>query len=132
MLTLRCAPQIPANAVKFSTFNWNAILKRLQQMFITGTTCPDRLDWSAAPDKHTVSQGYRGASNKSAGSFLVTRGSLAPQVDVTALAAPHFYPAWSQSPLTVAASATPFRKYDMSCSLLSSDQVRSQAPPVGT
>lgn len=125
VLTLRSAPQIPADAVKFSTFNWNAILKRLQQMFVTGTTCPDRLDWSAAPDKASVSQGYRGGFNRSAGSYLVVRGNLAPQVDVSALAAPHFFPDWVHSPLAVAASSTPFRKYEMTCSLLSSDRVRS-------
>jgi hypothetical protein len=127
VLTVRSVPQIAADAIKYTTFHWNAILKRLQQMFITSTTCPDRLDWSAALESAAVSQGYRGCYNKSAGSYLVLRGQLAPQVDVSPLAAPHFYPGWLHEPLRVAASAAPFQAYDMSSTLLSADRVRLPA-----
>jgi tubulin delta len=123
ILTLRTVPQISQNAVKYTTFTWNAILKRLLQMFIISSTCPDSLDWSSAQASSHVAQGYRGGSNKSAGSFLITRGLFAPQVDVSAAAAPHFFPAWQPQPLQVVASKVPFRGYEMCSTLLSADKV---------
>lgn len=123
LLTLRTVPQIEQSAVKYTTFAWSALLKRLMQMFVTGTTCPDRLDWSVATGAD-VTQGYRGAYNKSAGSVLVARGLLAPQVDAAAVAAAQFYPPWQTTPLLVAASARPFQGYEMCGTMLSSDRVR--------
>jgi tubulin delta len=125
ILTLRTVPQISQSAVKYTTFTWNAILKRLLQMFITSSTCPDSLDWSSAQASPHVAQGYRGCSNKSAGSLLVVRGLFAPQVDVSAAAAPHFFPAWKPQPLQVVASKAPFQGYEMSSTLLSADKVWS-------
>ena len=127
LLTLRTVPQIEQDAVRYTTFAWPALLKRLMQMFVTGTTCPDRLDWSATAGGADVAQGYRGAYNKSAGSVLVARGLLAPQVDVASVAAGQFYPSWQATPLLAAASAKPFRGYEMCCTMLSSDRVRSCA-----
>jgi tubulin delta len=123
VLTLRTVPQIAQDAVKYTTFTWNAILKRLLQMFITSSTCPDSLDWSSAQASPNVAKGYRGGSNKSAGSFLVVRGLFAPQVDVSAAVAPHYFPAWNTNPLQVVASKVPFRGYEMCSTLLSSDKV---------
>ena len=59
VLTLRTAPQVGRDAVKFTTFSWDAILKRLLQMFITRTTCSERLDWSQSVASPAVAQGYR-------------------------------------------------------------------------
>ena len=123
MLTLRAAPQIASDAVKYTSFNWNAILRRLQQMTITGTTCPDRLDWSAAPDSPALTRADQPVHNKSAGSYLAVRGTLAPQVDVSALAAASFFPPWQDEPVAVAAAHAPFRRYEMSCALLTSEKV---------
>ena len=36
MLTLLSVPQMPARSVDFTTFTWQALLKRLRQMLITG------------------------------------------------------------------------------------------------
>jgi hypothetical protein len=123
VLTLRAAPLVAEGAVKYTSFNWNAILKRVLQMFITHTTCTERLDWSQQVGTPTVSQGFRGKHNKSAGSFAVFRGLFAGQVDASCLQEPTLYPAWQSSPLTTAASATNFCDYEMACTLLSADQV---------
>jgi hypothetical protein len=126
VLTLRSVPQIAPSAIKYTTFHWNAILRRLQQMILTATTCPDRLDWSAAaPENPAVARAARATRNRSAGSYLALRGSLAPQADAAALAAPSFFPPWLEAPLAVAATAAPFRRCEMSCALLSAERVRA-------
>ena len=66
----------------------------------------------------------RGKHNKSAGSFAVLRGQYAPQVDVSCLKDAALYPAWLHDPVVVAATSRRFRKYEMTSTMISADQVR--------
>lgn len=116
------------STVKFTTFQWNGILKRLLQMFITRVACSEQLDWSVGVGSPRVAQGFHGERNRSAGTHLCLRGLYAAQVDVSCLAAPELYPSWLPDPLLVSASSTPFQGYEMSCTLLSADQVCATLP----
>jgi tubulin delta len=124
LLTLRTVPQVDAAAAKFCTFNWDSNLKRLLQMYITRTTCSEQLDWAVPVADVSVRQGYRGVTNKAVGSFAVLRGTFAAQVDARMLANPSLYAATVAQPLQVAAEPTQIAHFDMSCTMLSSDQVR--------
>lgn len=124
LLSLRTAPQVAQDSVKYTTFQWNGILKRLLQMFITRSACSEKLDWSIDVGSPGVVQGFRGKCNRSAGSYVCLRGLFAAQADVSCLAAPGLYPAWLQDPLVASASTAAFQGYEMSCTMLSADQVR--------
>ena len=52
------------------------------------------------------------------------RGQYAPQVDVSCLKDAALYPAWLYDPVVVAATSRRFRKYEMTSTMLSADQVR--------
>eukprot|EP00892_Ulva_mutabilis_P006400 jgi/Ulvmu1/4131/UM019_0110.1 len=122
LLSLRTAPQVARDSVKFTTFQWNGILKRLLQMFITRSACSERLDWSIDVGSPGVAQGFRGKCNRSAGTYICLRGLFAAQVDVSCMAAPGLYPTWLRDPLLASACTDSFHGYEMSCTLLSADQ----------
>ena len=124
LLSLRTAPQVAQGSVKFTTFQWNAILKRLLQMFITRSACSEKSDWDVDVRIPGVSQGFRGKYNRSAGSYISLRGLFAAQVDVSCLAAKGLFPGWLRDPLLVSSSAACFQGYEMSCTMISADQVR--------
>ena len=127
VLSLRVSPQVPAALLKFTTYSWNAVLKRLLQMFITQSGASERLDWSVKVGSPSVAQGLRGKSNKASGSYVVLRGTLAAQADVSALADPALAPGWMIDPLLAAASPYAFRGHEMLVTLLSADQVSSSS-----
>lgn len=123
LLTLRSSPQVPENALKFTTFQWSSILKLLLQMFVTQSTCTERLDWGVAAGSLRTGMRLHEKRNRSAGSYLCLRGRDVAQADALCLRHPGLYPSWLQNPLLVSASTKPFNGRDMSCTLLSADQV---------
>lgn len=123
MLTLRMAPQVAAASLQYTTFSWNAALRRLAQMFVTHSTVPDRLDWTVPVASPHVPLGFHGSCNRAAGAYVVLRGALAPQADASALGNPAFYPSWLPDGVMVTASSAPFRRHDVCAAMLSCDQV---------
>ena len=41
----RSVPQVPSRSVDFTTFRWDALLKRLKQMMMTGNAVEEGLNW---------------------------------------------------------------------------------------
>ena len=66
LMSLLSVPVIPERSVDFTTFTWPALLKRLRQMLLTGSTLDEGIDWNVAP-------GAPGATT-CAGAILTLRG----------------------------------------------------------
>ena len=125
LLTLRTVPQLAPSALSYTSFDWNSLLRRMQQMQLGATTCPERVSSAASrfASASPLAKPQRQVHNRAAGSYMVLRGSFAAQADVAALAAPQLYTPHASAPLAVAASASRFKGYEMSCTMLSSEQV---------
>ncbi|KAL3148897.1 hypothetical protein ABBQ32_001767 [Trebouxia sp. C0010 RCD-2024] len=71
LLSLRSLPQMPAGSIDFTTFTWPAILRRLQQMQVTGSLLEEGLRWDV---KVNSSDNVHGRQvNKSLAAMLVLR-----------------------------------------------------------
>ncbi len=130
LLTLLSVPQMPARSVDFTTFTWPALLKRLRQMLLTGSTLEEGIDWS-------VSTGSSHA-NRCAAAMLTLRGKVraaatfrrayallscaSPQdaatADVSSLAERPIYTRWAPEPLSVAWHPARFARCEMAATLL--------------
>ncbi|KAK9820111.1 hypothetical protein WJX72_006233 [[Myrmecia] bisecta] len=119
LLSLRAVPQMAAAAIDFTTFTWTAILRRLQQMLITGSVTEEGMDWNV---KISSPLERRARINKSLAALLTLRGQSAAEVDVASFSNPAMYPSWAVQPLSVAYSPARFAKCEMSASLLTNCQ----------
>ena len=144
LITLLSVPVIPERSVDFTTFTWPALLKRLRQMLLTGSTLDEGIDWNVAP-------GAPGATT-CAGAVLTLRGKVrampprggvdtAPEpracvgqctqdaatADVSVVQERRLYTPWVPQPLSVACSPAPFSRCDMAASLVAT--VSSAATP---
>ncbi|GIL96721.1 hypothetical protein Vretimale_2529 [Volvox reticuliferus] len=125
MLTLRAIPQMPPSSIDFTTFTWPAILKRLRQMFVTGSVLEEGMDWSVMPHSPASGSAALGAgprANRAVANWLVLRGQGAGEVDVADFADPALTAAWAVDPLSVSYNSSKFGRCLMSASLLSNDR----------
>lgn len=129
MLSLRFTPQISTKSLNFTTFNWGAQTKQLQQMLVTGALGDFDLDWNVTlPNKGTsmsaAASRFKGTRtvNRCLANLLVLRGIGSHNADVSGFEHDSLYPIWSVDPFSVAASPAKLGKYEMSAGLLSNCQ----------
>ncbi|KAG0584764.1 hypothetical protein KC19_3G232600 [Ceratodon purpureus] len=129
MLSLRFTPQISPKSLNFTTFNWRAQTKQLQQMLVTGALGDFDMDWNLTlPDKGTstgaAASRFKGGRtvNRCLANLLVLRGIGSHDADVSGFEHESMYPVWSVDPLSVAMNPAKLGKYEMSAGLLSNCQ----------
>lgn len=140
LMTLLGVPVIPERSVDFTTFAWPALLKRLRQMLLTGSTLDEGINWNVGPGTLQAAV--------CAGAVLTLRGKVCAHsacsfircprlrrshaqdcttADVSVLADRLLYSPWVPQPLSVACSPAQFCRCDMSASLVAT--VSSAAAP---
>ena len=111
---MRSIPQIPDSSVVFTSHSWSALLKRLSQMALTGSSTEEGFSWSITP-------GGPGAHTAVA-SMLFLRGEGAHDyehiVKSCALRNANFHASWIKDPLAVRFTPTPLMSRERSASLL--------------
>nr|PNR29171.1 hypothetical protein PHYPA_027863 [Physcomitrium patens] len=125
MLSLRFTPQISNKSLNFTTFNWGAQIKQLQQMLMTEALGDFDLDLilpSAKKDTLLGSKVSRFGNtpnvNRCLANMLVLRGSGSLTADVSRFEHESLYPVWSVDHLSVAVNPAKLGKYEMSAGLL--------------
>ena len=120
MLDLKSLPHIPQTSVAFSTFTWNALLKRIYQMMITDFYMDEGLDWhKKLPAKDSLLTSHP----KYVSNLLVMRGHEALSFDnsFTEFEDSRLYPRWipkhNRCPLW--RTNMPYQKFEKSFTLLS-------------
>ncbi|KAL2612850.1 hypothetical protein R1flu_024542 [Riccia fluitans] len=130
MLTLRFTPQVPAQSLDFTNFTWDAQLKYLRQMLITGAYKELEMDWNIklpTASGHDYRQRIFSSSaphlmNRSVASLLILRGSGSDCVGVSDFADDRLYPIWQVDPLSVASCSSSYGRYELAASLLTNCQ----------
>lgn len=77
VLSVRSVPQVPPKSMDFTTFKWDATLKRLRQMQMTGSAIEEGLNWYMTPGRKGM--------NKTLATLLTVRGPGAADVDVDSM-----------------------------------------------
>lgn len=114
--------QIAAKSMNFTTYNWGAQAKQLQQMLVTGALGDFDMDWNITLPKKGKEKGPTRTVNRCLANVLVLRGSGSHTADVSGFEHESLYPAWAVDPLSVAVSPVKLGKYEMSAGLLSNCQ----------
>ena len=84
LLGLCSVPQLPVVSIDFTTFTWQAILKRLQQMLFIGSPLEQGIDCGYAGYAGAGgTQNHKRARNKSVANLLVLRGAASGHADVS-------------------------------------------------
>ncbi|KAL3695660.1 hypothetical protein R1sor_009736 [Riccia sorocarpa] len=130
VLTLRFTPQVPAQSLAFTNFTWDAQLKYLRQMFITGAHKELEMDWNIQLPRSAVHDNKQGMLspavpclvNRSVASLLILRGNESEYVDVSGFADDRLYPIWQVDPLSVASSSSMYGRYELATCLISNCQ----------
>eukprot|EP00798_Chlamydomonas_sp_ICE-L_P011290 gene11290-18926_t len=131
LLALRSLPQVPAASIDFTTTTWPSMLRRLKQMFVTGSFLEEGMEWMPMPKSRLAAAAGVGGhvghlpewkGNQALASWLVVRGPGAGESDVSDFVDPSWYPQWAVDPFKVTCSPYRFNGCSMAAALLSNDQ----------
>lgn len=114
VLSLRSVPQVPPKSMDFTTFKWDATIKRIRQMQMTGAATEEGLNWYMTPGRKGM--------NRTLAAHLTLRGPGASEADVASFRDPQLYASLNADPFRYSHHPAPFCRHETAASLVSNDQ----------